>query len=460
MDFGALRREMRPMLRMALPLVLAEVGWMSMGLVDTVMVGHLPNAAEALSASALAQVLYNALVFGVGGVLLSLDTTVSQAHGAGELEEANRWMWQGLLLTVGLTAVLMALFGGAPFFLRRLHTDAVVIRGSVRTLGALSWGTLPLLVYFALRRYLQAFNHVRVIAATLVSANLVNVLFDWLLIFGHRFSFGGLNFGWEGLGVVGSGLATSMARVYQALFLVGALYLLNRRYKYGLGKGWMRGPEWARLKRLLVLGAPAGGTILVEIAVFAVSAAAIASLGPVALSGHEIALNCISFTFMVPLGISAAASVRVGQAVGRGDAIGAKAAGWAAIALGGIAMLCSAAVFVGMPRLVAGSFTRDAAVIAATVPLLVVASVFQLCDGMQVTAIGALRGAGDTASGLITHFCCYWLMGLPLGLWLCFRRGMGARGVWLGLCCALVVAGVVLLLRWRRMGFVEGGGRG
>lgn len=445
------------MLRMALPLALAEIGWMSMGLVDTVMVGHLRNAPEALSASALAQVLYNALVFGVGGVLLSLDTTVSQAHGAGDIPEANRWMWQGLVLTVGLTAVLMALFGGAPFFLGKLHTDAVVIRDSVRTLRALSWGTLPLLLYFALRRYLQALNHVRVIAATLVSANVVNVLFDWLLIFSHRWTYGGVTVGWDGLGVVGSGLATSLARVYQALFLIMSLYVLNRSNGYGFGAHWTLRPEWPRLKRLVALGAPAGGTILVEIAVFAVAGAAIASLGPVALSGHEIALNCISFTFMAPMGISGAASVRVGQAVGRGDAIGAKAAGWAGIALGGIVMLCSAAVFVGIPRLVAGVFTRDVAVIGATVPLLVVASVFQLCDGLQVTAIGALRGAGDTASGLITHFCSYWLMGLPLGLWLCFRRGMGARGLWLGLCAALVVSGVVLLLRWRGMRFLEGG---
>lgn len=450
------------MLRMGLPLALAEIGWMSMGLVDTVMVGHLPNAAQALSASALAQIVYNALVFGIGGILLALDTTISQAHGAGDLPEANRWLWQGLLLSGGLTAVLMGLFELSPFFLSRLHTDTSVIREAIRTLRALSLGTFPLLVYFALRRYLQAFNHVRLIAVTLITANLVNLLFDWLLIFGHDWHGPGLHAGrslalvWSGRGVVGSGWATSLARLYQAIFVAVALLVVNKRRGYGIGHRWSLRPQWTRLRTLVMLGAPAGATILVEIAVFGVVTVAVATLGATALAGHEIAINCISFTFMIPMGISAAASVRVGQAVGRGDGLQARSAGWAGMALGGAIMLFGSAIFLGMPHMVAAVFTHDAGVIGATVPLLLVASVFQFCDGLQVTAIGALRGAGDTTSGLLTHFCCYWLLGLPLGFWLCFRRGLGAQGLWLGLSLALIVAGAVLVWRWHRITLRDG----
>ena len=446
------RRELPLMIRIAAPLALAEVGWMSMGLVDTVMVGHLPDAAVPLSAAALAQVLYNTLAFGIGGILLALDAKIAQAHGAEDYPAANRWFFQGVLLATAIGLLLMSLYALAPFGLRHLPTERAIFEAAIPTLQALSWGTIPLMVYFALRRYLQAFNHVRIVAAALISANLVNIFFDWLLIFQHDFTIGGIHIGWSAYGVVGSGIATSLARMYQAVFAVVAILIVNRRNHYGLlNHGLLHSlrPRWHSLRQLLALGVPSGATILVEIAIFAVVTSLIATLGPVALAGHEIALNCISFTFMIPLGISAAASVRVGQAIGRGSAIEAKAAGWAAIALGGGVMLCASLMFLTVPRAIAAAFTHDAPVIAAAVPLFFIASIFQFCDGLQITALGALRGAGDTHSGLITHACSYWLLGLPLGTYLCFHQQMGARGLWLGLCASLVVTGFVLLNRWR-----------
>ena len=449
----AFRREIAPMLRIALPLVLAEVGWMSMGIVDTIMVGHLPNAAIPLSAASLAQVLYHTFAYGIGGILLGLDTTISQAHGADDYQAAHRWLFQGILLSGVLSVFLMALALLSPVGFAHLHADPRVIAGAVPTLRALSWGTFPLLLYFTIRRHLQAFNHVRLIAATLVSANLVNILFDWLLIFGHHWSFAGVNIGWDALGVEGSGIATSLARVYQAGFLIAALLIVDRKRNYGLLREDLRTrlkPHWPSLKRLLALGTPAGATILIEIAIFAVVTNIIATLGAIPLAGHEIALNLISFNFMFPMGISAAASVRVGQAIGRGSATEARAAGWAGIALGSLFMLVSATVLLAIPYALASIFTHDEAVIAAAVPLMIVAAFFQFCDGLQVTVIGALRGAGDTRSGLITHLCSYWLLGLPLGLYLCFPLKLGARGLWLGLSASLIVSGLTLLFLWSR----------
>jgi len=356
-----------------------------------------------------------------------------------------------------LSAILIGISLVSPYGFAHLHTDPRVIAGAVPTLRALSWGTFPLLLYFTLRRHLQAFNHVRIIAATLVSANLINLLFDWLLIFGHSWHLhlGGSTYtlGWSAMGVVGSGIATSLARVYQAIFLVAAILVVDRRKSYGLlreGQGRSLRPHWASMKRLLELGVPSGATILVEILIFAVVTNIIATLGAVPLAGHEIALNLISFTFMFPLGISAAASVRVGQAIGRGAPGEARAAGWAAIALGAVAMSIASVIFLTIPHTLAAAFTHDASVIAAAVPLMFVAAIFQFCDGLQVTAIGALRGAGDTRSGLITHLCSYWLLGMPLGLYLCFPMKMGARGLWIGLSVSLIVSGLTLLLLWRR----------
>lgn len=437
------------MLRLALPLVMAEVGWMSMGVVDTVMVGHLPRPAVTISAVALGQVLYNTLAFGVGGVLLGLDTYISQAHGAGEWDDANKWLLSGVVLAGLLSAVLMGMVWVGPLAMTRIPIDREVMRQAVSFLWALNWGTLPLFLYMTFRRYLQAFNHVRPIAAAVVSANLVNAGLDWLLLFGHRFSVAGHSMGIPAYGVVGSAWATVLARVWLAGFVGAAVWWVDRKHAYGLRMA-ERALDWSRVRRLMRLGGPVGGQIFVEIAIFAAVTAMIGTMGPVQLAGHEIALNCVSFTFMVPFAISAAASVRVGQAVGRGDASGARAAGWTAIGFGAGFMLCMSALLVGMPGRIASGFTHGPEVIAAAVPLLLVGAAFQFFDGVQVTATGALRGAGNTHAGLVVQLIGYWVLGLPLGLWLGFGRKMGAAGLWIGLCAGLMFAGVALISVWRR----------
>jgi multidrug resistance protein, MATE family len=448
----SIRKEIAPMLRLALPLVMAEVGWMSMGVVDTVMVGHLPHPAVTISAVALGQVLYNTLAFGIGGVLLGLDTYISQAHGAGELGDANKWLLSGVVLAAVLSAALMGVVWVGPMAMQRMPIDREVMRQAVGFLAALNWGTLPLFLYMTFRRYLQAFNHVRPIAAAVVSANLVNAGLDWLFLFGHRFhvsAWGGFTLGIPAYGVVGAAWSTVLARVYLAAFVGTAVWWVDRRHGYGLRKA-ERAPDWARIRKLVALGGPVGAQIFVEISIFAAVTSLIGTMGPVPLAGHEIALNCVAFTFMVPFAISAAASVRVGQAVGRGSSGEARAAGWTAIGFGAGFMLCMSALLVGMPGRIAGGFTHDPAVIAAAVPLLLVGAAFQFFDGVQITATGALRGAGNTHAGLYVQVVGYWVIGMPLGWWLGFGRKMGAVGLWIGLAAGLMFAGVALITVWAR----------
>jgi MATE family multidrug resistance protein len=441
----SIRNQIRPVLTLALPLILAEVGWMSMGIVDTIMVGHMANPALAISAAALGQVLYNTIAFGIAGILLGLDTYLAQSHGAGRFDEANRWLLHGLILAAGLALTLILIVVLAPSVMLRLPIDHDVLTTSISFLGALNWGTPALFLYFTLRRYLQAFNHVRPIAVALVTANLINAVGDWLLIFGH--SWGPIHI--PALGVTGAGLATSFSRCYLALFLVAALWRIERRHHYGL-LSVKRHFEPTRIRRLALLGAPAGGQIFVEIAIFGLVTFLIGTMGRLPLSGHEIALNCASFTFMVPYAISAAAAVRVGQGIGRKTPAEAASAGWAAIALGAGAMACFSAIIFLFPHLIANSFTEDPAVIAATIPLLLVAAIFQFFDGLQITATGALRGAGNTHAGLIVHAIGYWIIGLPIGYLLAFRHHRGAVGLWLGLCVGLIVAGTALTTIWHR----------
>ncbi len=441
----SIRQQIRPVLTLALPLILAELGWMSMGIVDTMMVGHMANPSLAISAAALGQVLYNTLAFGIAGILLSLDTYLSQSHGAGRYDEANRWLLHGLVLAAILAAIFMGLIAVAPIFMLRLPIDHQVITGAIAFLRALNWGTPSLFLYFTLRRYLQAFNHVRPIAVALVTANLCNVVGNWLLIYGH--SWGPIHI--PALGVTGAGLATSISRAYLALFLVIVIWRVEHRHNYGL-RSMLRHIESIRLTRLALLGAPAGAQIFVEIAIFATVTFLIGTMGPLPLSGHEIALNCASFTFMVPFAISAAAAVRVGQAIGRNAPHEAAAAGWAAILFGAACMATFSAILFLFPHPIARAFTPDPDVIAATIPLLFVAALFQFFDGLQITATGALRGAGNTHAGLIVQIVGYWIIGLPIGYLLAFRLHHGAVGLWLGLCVGLIVAGTSLTTVWHR----------
>ncbi|HEY4359163.1 MAG TPA: MATE family efflux transporter [Acidobacteriaceae bacterium] len=440
------------LLRLAMPLILGELGWIAMSLVDTVMVGRLPDSAIAMSAAALAQVLFNTFVWGFGGVLLGLDTLISQAFGAKEVGEANRWLVHGLVMAAALSAVLAGLFAAGPLALRHLPVDQVILGQALPALRGLTYGVLPLLLYFALRRYLQAAHHGRPIAFALISANLINAGADWVLIYGHTWQLAGHTVAIPAYGVTGSAWATSFARVYLMAVLAIAVWRADRRHSYGLLKTSRR-IEWQHLRRLFLLGAPAGAQIFVEIAIFATVTALIATMGPLPLAGHEVALQCASTTFMVPMAISSATSVRVGHAIGRvrarlGSVAVASAAGWSGIAAGAAFMLVMSVVLLAIPAHIARVFTPDPGVIAAAVPLLLVASGFQFFDGVQITVTGALRGAGNTTAPLLTHLVCYWALGMPLGALLAFKIHLGAAGLWWGLLAGLVGAGGVMLTVW------------
>jgi MATE family multidrug resistance protein len=438
----ALRTEIRPTLQLALPLVLAELGWMSMAIVDTMMVGRLPDSAVSIAAVSIASILFHVLAFFGEGLLIGLDTLVSQAFGAGRREDCHRSLLNGIYLSIAMTPFLLAPVWFFEPLLRGIGVEPHVTALAVPYGKALAAGLLPLLLYFAVRRTLQAMNMVRPVAFALVSANIVNLLGNWLLIYGK--------WGFPALGVVGSGWSTAVARLYMAAVLVGYLLWYDRRHRTEL----LKTPvdiDLKRIRQLIALGLPAALQITLEISVFALVTALIGRLGAVALASHQIALNTVALTYMVPLGISSAAAVRVGQAIGRKDPRGAGDAGGTAILLGAAFMTLAGIALLVFPRQIARVYTPDATVIRSTVLLLAAGAAFQLFDGIQTVATGALRGAGDTRTPMFCHFTAYWIIGLPLGAWLCFRRGWGALGLWVGLSLALILIGIILLFVWRRM---------
>jgi MATE family multidrug resistance protein len=436
-----LRAELAPTLRLALPLVLAELGWMSMAIVDTMMVGRLPNSAVAIGAVSLGGILVNVLAMFGWGLLVGLDTLVSQAFGAGQREDCHRSLLNGIYISLVLAPLLMAPVWFFDPLLRGMGISSEVIALAVPYSKALAWGTWPLLLYSAVRRCMQAMNIVRPIAFALVTANLINAVGNWILIYGK--------FGAPAMGSVGSGWSTAWARIYLSAVLVGYLLWYDSRHRTRLLHTPIE-PELRRIRRLLALGLPTAMQITLEIGVFALVTALIGRLGAVSLSSHQIALNTVSFTYMVPLGVSSAAAVRVGQAIGRKEPHAAADAGGTAIFLGAAFMTLAGVVLLAIPRWIARAFTPDEAIIHSTIILLAAGAAFQLFDGIQTVATGALRGLGDTRTPMLCHFTAYWIIGLPLGAWLCFRKNWGAFGLWAGLSLALILIGVVLLLVWRR----------
>jgi MATE family multidrug resistance protein len=435
------KEELPPMLRLAGPIVLAELGWMSMGIVDTIMVGRLPNSAEAIGAVSLGSILFYTVGMFGSGLLLGLDTLVSQSFGAGDVDDCHHSLLNGVYVCLALAPLLMALVWGLSPLLRGLGIDAGVLRGAIPYLHILTWGLFPLLLYFACRRYLQGMGVVKPVMFALVSANFVNLFGNWVLIYGHL--------GMPAMGISGSSWATCISRTYMALVLLVAIFLHDRRYKTGLHATTLR-VDPARIRRLLALGMPAALQLTLELSAFAAAAAMIGKLGPVPLAAHQIAINTAALTYMVPLGIGSAAAVRVGQALGRRDPARAHDAGRTAVLLGAGFMGVMAVLLLLFPRFIVRVYTPEAAILPTGIALLRIAAFFQIFDGLQTVVTGALRGAGDTRTSMICHLFGYWFIGLPLGYWLCFSWNRGVVGLWTGLCVALILIGIVLLAVWQR----------
>ncbi|MGB8258731.1 MAG: MATE family efflux transporter, partial [Terracidiphilus sp.] len=302
------KQELGAMVALAVPVVLSELGWMAQGIVDTIMVGSLGPVS--IGAVALGNAVYYTPAITAFGLLLGLDTLVSQAYGRQDHDGCHRWLAQGVYLACLVTPALMLLILAASFGFAPFGIDRAVAGPAAEYLRLLNWGTLPLLLYGGTRRYLQAVGQVRVVTYTFVGANLVNWLGNWLLIYGH--------WGLPAMGVRGSALSTVVARIFMAAALLGFAWRYERRRGHPLFAHWP-GPSLPRISQMVRLGAPAAGQILMEVGAWNMATFSAGWLTPEALAVHQIVLNYAALTYMVPLGVSAAAAVSVGRAVGAGD---------------------------------------------------------------------------------------------------------------------------------------------
>lgn len=440
MQLKTSRIEFSAMVKLATPVVCAELGWVFMGIVDTMMVGRL--GADAIGAVSLGSSLFLAVaVFGIG-LLFGLDTFVSQAFGAGNLGECRRWLVDGIHLSFLITIPLSLIMLLPLTFLDSWGTDPSVAELTGPYLETLTLSIFPLFLYTSARRYLQAQSHVGIVMFTLVSANAVNALANWLLIFG--------NLGAPALGVTGAGWATLISRIYLGAVLFLYIAWLERSRLRSLSRDFPRFSR-PRIQQLASLGFPAALQVTLEVGVFALATALASRLDAISLAAHQVALATASFTFMIPLGVSSAGAVRVGQALGRRSTDQAEEAGWTALLIGGGFMGLAAIVLLVAPSSILRLFTTNMELIAKGIPLLGVAAFFQIFDGLQVVATGILRGIGETRIPMITNLIFHWLVGLPVSFVFCFVFGWGVTGLWVGLCIGLTAVALRLVWVWARM---------
>ncbi len=411
-----------------------QVGMMLLGVVDTIMVGHV--SAVALAAVALGNLYtFGLSIFGLG-VLLSLDPIVAQALGAKDEVAISRALQRGLLISLVLTVPTSLVLLTVDPVLTLVRQPAEVVPFAAGYVYRVLPGVWPFFAFVVFRQTLQAHHRTRPIVVTIVVANLINAALNYAWIFGH--------FGFPAMGVLGSAWATMVSRWLMA----GMLLLLGWRYLHPyLRRLAPQVFDVAAIERMLRLGTPIGTQMILEWGAFGTVALLMGWLGTVQVAAHQVAINLASLTFMVPLGVSSAAAVVVGHAVGRQDPDGVRRSSFAALVVGAGFMTLTAVIFVTVPGFLAGLYTTDPAVLQLAVLLLPIAGVFQVFDGIQVVSVGLLRGLGDTRIPMLTSILGFWCLGIPVSLWLGFGRDMGAVGLWWGLVVGLAAVALFLVIR-------------
>jgi MATE family multidrug resistance protein len=445
----ALLREARATLALAVPIILGSVGQMLMGVIDSVMIGRVGTVP--LAASALAGSVFS-LFYIVGiGLLLPAAVLVSHSHGAGRAAECGEWLRHSLAVALAAGVLAAALMVALAAQMHRLGQPPEVIAMARPFFVIIAVSIIPAFLFQALRQYAESLGRPWLPMTLMLVGVGLNVLLNWVLIYGHL--------GAPALGLTGSGWATLSARVFGTVVLWIWLDVAARRRAAATGRSraeagwparWWAALEPSRLRRMAHLGVPAGGQLLFEVGAFSAAAVMMGWLGATALAAHQIALSCAAITFMFPLGLAMAASMRLSKALGEGRRDALRPIGFGALGLSCLIMGAFAVVFAVGGRAIAGQFVQDPAVVALAARLLAVAALFQLFDGGQVVGSGILRGLSDVKLPALITFVAYWLIAIPGGYWFGVR-GVNPVGIWAALAVGLGFAAIFFAWRFARL---------
>ncbi|MCY0387842.1 MATE family efflux transporter [Robbsia sp. Bb-Pol-6] len=437
----SIRLEARLLLRLAVPIIAAQLSATGMSLIDVLLAGHL--GVHVLASVAMGASIWSLALATIQGVLLSVPTAVAQLNGAGQRREIwvlfrqALWLAAGIGVGMGLVVAI-----GGPYMLATMGVAPELVEDGSRFLRAIALGAPALAVLLSCRGLSEGLSIARPSFWFGLLGPLLLAPVAWSLMYGR--------FGFPALGVLGSGIATALVLWIQALgFLCYVAF--HPRYR-GLGQerpGYA--PSWPRIAELLRVGIPMGMTLLMEVGLFIATALVIGRLGDRAVAMHQIAMNVITIAFMVPLGLSMAITVRVADARGRRDAAGVRRAACVGMGLALGLQLVSGSVMLLLPGAIVSLYTDSTAIVAGATLLLQLAGLFQISDGLQVAGNGALRGLKDTRIPMFLTLFAYWGVGMPVGIWLSIHRGDGAPGMWIGLLAGLSTAAILLWTRFFRL---------
>jgi len=439
------KRELRATLGLAWPLILSNLTFALIQATDVVLMGWL--GPRQLAASALGINLSWPLGFAAFGLITAASPMMATAIGAKRrsVRDVRRSFRQSLWLCAAMTVPLWLLLWNAQSVMLALGQQPELARDGALFLKGYMWTILPWLLFQAMRNFIAALERPRTILAISGLAIPMNALLGWSLIFGR--------FGLPELGIFGGGLASSIVWAGMALALAGVILSDRQFRRFHLFGHWWR-PDWRRLGKMVRLGGPIGFAFAFEGLVFAAAAYLMGLIDAASVAGHAIALQIAAVTFMVPWGLSQAATVRVGRALGARDEPGIARAGWTAWLLGVAFMTAAAIVMWSFPHALVGLFLEPEAMNSRVAMLaaqfLLIAAIFQIFDGAQVVGAGMLRGLHDTRVPMQFAFVGYWVLGIGLGVWLAFFRGWEGAGIWTGLAAGLATVAVLMLWRWVR----------
>jgi MATE family multidrug resistance protein len=431
--------EIRRTLHLAAPVIIGQLAVFSMNFVDTVMSGRLPNREIALAALGIGGAVWSSMLMFMLGTLMVVQPSVAQLDGALKRQEAAAQTRQAFWIAIALAVPYFLICYFSQPLLSAFDIDPAIVPTAAAYLRAMSWGAPGLCLVFLLRFFSEGTGHTRPTMLYGVAGALLNIPLNYVLMFGKL--------GVPAMGTVGVGYATSIVIWLQFLMLF--FYIRSHRhYEPFELMSRLEKPHWGEIWGLLKVGVPIAVAIFVEGSLFVMAALLIGRLGPVPAAAHLIAINFAALVFMIPVGLSSAISIRVGNAVGRRDPAGARYAGFIGIAIILVIQTISAIGMLLFPELIVRLYTDDVVIAPLAVSLLFYAAVFQYPDGLQIVASGALRGFKDTRMPVVYMVISFWIVGLTLGYHLTFARGMGPAGMWIGMIAGLSVAAVLMLRRF------------
>jgi MATE family multidrug resistance protein len=435
-----LRSELLRTAQLAAPLVLGQLLAFSISFVDTMMAGRFD--ALTLAAVAIGSAVWQSMLLFVIGVMMAIPPFVSHLDGADHREKVGGLIQQASYIALALALLYILVLSNAELLLVTVGVEPSIVPLALGYLDGISWGVPALCGFLLLRMLSEGLSITRPIVYFGLLGLAVNIPANYLLIFGH--------FGAPRLGATGCGYASSIAQWLQFLGILGYVLRHHSFRSVQLFQQWTA-PDWRSIRGLLSLGLPIGGSIFVEGSLFSAAALLMGKLGPTVAAAHQVAINFTGLMFMLPLGIGMALTVRIGNALGRGDPAAARLVGLIGFAMVLCTQVTSAALMLLFPEVVAALYTDDPLVRDTVVSLLFLAAIFQLPDGLQAAGAGALRGLKDSRIPMLFTILAYWLVGLPLGYLLGLEMGYGAEGMWGGLIAGLTVAASLMISRFFRL---------